>query len=376
MNDKKFINAKVSKSLRKLFGNPHLSHYELQRLNILSSMVSSILITGRSELSQMALGNSDRKQHASKVKQYKRLLLNENLSHQTHFLPFIEPLLKTLSASGELSFSIDGSVLGRGCMCLMFSVVYKGKAIPVVWQVYKAKKGHLPEDAHRSLLSMLGQLIPDGCQVFIMGDGEFDGCDWQADILENGWNYALRTGKNVRILQGEEIFKPHHIGVEPGGDCFFESIGFTQKEFRTNLLIWHGKGHKEPLYLVTNLNCPPLIKQLYRKRFKIEPFFRDQKSKGFHIQKSGLSDPRRLERLLIATCLAYILAVMGGLKASTSKLYGEITRKDGDFLSIFQLGYRFLLLLVDLREWRTFSWEHDFKLQKPTQYEIENCVPF
>ncbi len=212
-------------------------------------MVSSILITGRSELSQMALGNSNRKQHASKVKQYKRLLLNENLSHQTHFLPFIEPLLKTLSASGELSFSIDGSVLGRGCMCLMFSVVYKGKAIPVVWQVYKAKKGHLPEDAHRSLLSMLGQLIPDGCQVFIMGDGEFNGCDWQADILENGWNYALRTGKNVWILQGEEIFKPTISESSREGTAFLSPSGLPKRNFAPtfssgmekdirNLFIW------------------------------------------------------------------------------------------------------------------------------------------
>ena len=30
-------------------------------------------------------------------------------------------------------------------MVLMFSVIYKGKAIPIVWSVHKAKKGHLPQ---------------------------------------------------------------------------------------------------------------------------------------------------------------------------------------------------------------------------------------
>src|SRR3712207_7292680 len=38
---------------------------------------------------------------------------------------------------------------------------------------------------------------------------------------------------------------------------------------------------------------------LYRKRAHIETFFSDQKSRGFHLHKSHLSDPQRLSRLLI-----------------------------------------------------------------------------
>lgn len=115
-------------------------------------MVSSILIKGRSELSQMALANGERKQLASKVKQIKRWLLNEKTGYKEYYLSFIKPLLEVLAASGHLVFSIDGSVVGKGCMCLMFSVIYKNKAIPVVWRVYKAKKGHLSEKVHRDLL--------------------------------------------------------------------------------------------------------------------------------------------------------------------------------------------------------------------------------
>jgi len=48
---------------------------------------------------------------------------------------------------------------------------------------------------------------------------------------------------------------------------------------------------------------------LYQKRFRIETFFSDQKSRGFHIHKSHISDPRRLSRLLIAACVAYLWIV-------------------------------------------------------------------
>jgi hypothetical protein len=55
----------------------------------------------------------------------------------------------------------------------MFSVIYKGKAISVVWKMYHKKKGHLPEVTHRVLLKELSVLLPPNCRVIITGDEEF-----------------------------------------------------------------------------------------------------------------------------------------------------------------------------------------------------------
>ena len=52
--------------------------------------------------------------------------------------------------------------------------------------------------------------------------------------------------------------------------------------------------------------------RLYAKRFRIETFFSDQKSRGFHLHQSHLSDSMRLSRLLMAACLAYIWIVYLG----------------------------------------------------------------
>src|SRR5688500_20177535 len=59
-------------------------------------------------------------------------------------------------------------------------------------------------------------------------------------------------------------------------------------------------------YLVSNMSVAEEAIQYYKKRFRIETFFSDQKSRGFNIQKSHIEDPQRLSRLLIASCLAYI----------------------------------------------------------------------
>lgn len=365
MNDKKFIKGKIRKSLKSLLGTGYLNKHELHRLEVLSSMVSGILKSGRSEISQIALSsNEGRKKHTSQKKQFKRFIENRHFTYESHYMPFAKGILESLSQAGELVLIVDGSGGGRKCTVLMFSVLYKKKALPIVWHVHQGKKGHLPEQAHRDLLAAVAALVPAACKVTVLGDGEFDGCEWQADIVAQQWDYVLRTGGNLEVEEEQgDVFKLSWLGVDEQESFFVENVKFSQKRYGpVNVLMWHEKGYKDPILLVTNLGYPPHIQQFYKKRVKIEPFFRDQKSKGFHIQRSGLSHPERLEKLLIACCLAYIFCILGGIKATKSKFYSRIAEQQEQALSLFQLGLRFIRFLVDIRQWRAFSWKHDLAL--------------
>ena len=82
--------------------------------------------------------------------------------------------------------------------------------------------------------------------------------------------------------------------------------------------------------------------QLYGKRFRIETFFSDQKSRGCHLHKSHLSDQERLSRLLMAACLAYIWIVYLGAVCAKDGWMTVIHRGDRCDLSLFQLGLRLL----------------------------------
>ena len=86
--------------------------------------------------------------------------------------------------------------------------------------------------------------------------------------------------------------------------------------------------------------------RLYQKRFRIETFFSDQKSRSFHIHKSHLSDVQRLSRLLIAACLAYIWVVYLGALCEKEQWRAIIHRTRCD-LSLFQLGLRFLEYILN-----------------------------
>jgi hypothetical protein len=80
----------------------------------------------------------------------------------------------------------------------------------------------------------------------------------------------------------------------------------------------------------------------YQKRFRIETFFSDQKSRGFHIHKSHIADPQRLSRLLIAASLAYIWIIYWGTLCEKEGWLTIMHRKDRCDLRLFQLGLRTL----------------------------------
>ncbi len=82
--------------------------------------------------------------------------------------------------------------------------------------------------------------------------------------------------------------------------------------------------------------------QLYKKRAHIETFFSDQKSRGFNIHKSHLSEPTRLCRLLLASCLAYLWIVYLGVCATQEDWMQQLHRQDRCDLSLFRLGLRLL----------------------------------
>src|SRR5260370_40852776 len=90
---------------------------------------------------------------------------------------------------------MDGRGVGRGCCALMMHVIYKGRALPLVWRVRQCPKGHFPEDLHIALVELVRTLIPEGTKVVVLGDGECDGITLQKTMNEASWRNTCRTSK-------------------------------------------------------------------------------------------------------------------------------------------------------------------------------------
>jgi len=285
----------------------------------------------------------------SQVKRLYRWLKNETVSHEIFFLPFAQRILSAL-AHGTLVLLIDGTVVGRGCMALVIAVVYKQRALPIAWLVEKKRKGHFSEERHIELIQSVREMMPDGTHVVLLGDGEFDGVDLQSIVNHWNWDYVLRTSE-TNTLCWEDYWFPYKetlSHLKPGEVFVVPEALFTHRGYGPVMgLTWWRRGCDEPIHLVTNMQCSDTACRFYAKRFIIETCFSDEKGRGFNLQKSHLSDPERINRLLIAAFLAYYWIVSLGISAVKQRWRGLIHRKHRCDLSLFQLGLRLLNYLLE-----------------------------
>lgn len=320
-----------------------------RHLNVLAAMISGILGSQSTNLPDLSRRCSLEALPESRVKRFSRWLKDDAVEFETYFMPFACALIRFLAAHG-LVLVIDGSVVGRGCVALVVGVVYKKRALPLAWIVVRGKKGHFPEATHMELTQQVKELIPEGVEVTLLGDGEFDGIDLQALVSGWDWHYVIRTGKNITLYwEGEKFcFQDLADFILPGEKLSVPGAYFTEEQFGPlTAITWWRRGCKEPLFLITNIGSIEEACALYKRRFVIETFFSDQKSRGFYLNKSHLSKPERLSKLMIAACLATYWIVYLGVVARQNGWVKFIHRTHRCDLSLFQLGLRLLDYLVE-----------------------------
>lgn len=347
MSDKRRRFRAIRDALKKMY--PKEPKGNLARhLNTLAALISGIVGSQRTNFPAIAREVPDGTKRESRVKRFHRWVKNERIDFETYFMPYAETLLVSLSHR-PLVLVIDGSDAGRGCLALVLGVVYKQRALPIAWLVVKGSKGHLPEDLHVALVEQVQPMLPQGAQVIFLGDGEFDGTTLQATVEGFEWDYVCRTAKNTVLFEDGQRFTFAELGIEPGEPPLsLPDVTFTHEQYGpVHAIAWWRKGCKKPIYLVTNMVLAEEACYWYAKRYRIETFFSDQKSRGFHLHKSHLADPLRLARLMMAACLAYIWIIYVGALAHLEEWIGVIHRTDRCDLSLFRLGLELLEHFLD-----------------------------
>jgi hypothetical protein len=338
MTDRYKVYTKVKKTMEKLVKLHHPGH-----VVTLAMMITGIVMSKKAQLSEMSSEIPGKAKDKSCEMRLRRWVKHDKLEAEMIYLPFAQQVLKALSGT-ELVLVMDGSQAGRGCMVLMVSVLYKKRALPIAWLVYEGKKGHTTAKRHIAVLRKVLPLIPESAKVILLGDAEYDTTEMQVWLVENtDWRYVLRTSPQIYVTteQGEHTIAD--LPLKQSQVLFYPGAAFTKTgRTQVNLIGWWGQVYESPIYLITNLSCKYLVCKYYRKRYRIETFFSDQKSRGFHIHKSHLADPARLGRLLVAACLAYLWMILLGLQVIAEKKTTLIDRTDRADKSIFRLGLDWL----------------------------------
>ena len=209
-----------------------------QRLATLAALLSGIVASKSTQLPKVAATVPDGTKPESRVKRFARWVDNDMITAQRYFLPYADVLLMPLALQTLVSV-IDGSVVGRGCVALMLHVVYQGRALPLVWQVRKGKKGHFPEAMPIALVEQVQAWIPVGAAVVLLGDGEFDGTGLQHTLAEAGWSYVCRTGCHMTASWQGETLRLDTLGtcLKPGLLVACAEARFTEAAYGPIMII-------------------------------------------------------------------------------------------------------------------------------------------
>ena len=348
MTDRDKVYTKVKKTIKQMLKLDHQG-----QVVTLAMMITGIVMSRKAQLSMMSAEVPGKTKDQS-IEMRMRRWVKDDLDVEAVYMPFARQILEAL-AHLPLVLVMDGSQVGRGCMVLMVGVIYQKRALPIAWLVYKGKKGHASAERHIQALEKVIPLLPTGSPVILLGDAEYDTTEMLIWIEKNtSWQYVLRTSPQIYVKSDVSNQSIRDYPLKKGRLFYLKNVGFTQDATVTlNVIGWWGSGYEEPIFLITNMEIAYEACRYYRRRFRIETFFSDQKSRGFHIHKSHLAAPARLSRLLIAACLAYIWMITQGLRVIADGNLSLIDRTDRRDKSLFRLGL----------DWLKYALKHSIDFQ-------------
>jgi hypothetical protein len=315
----------------------------------LAMLITGILRSKKGQLDHIARAVWYAFRKPSLVDRFRRFVRNKNIVVEVEFNPFALLFLAALNQEQQILL-IDSTKIGGGCMCLMLSVYYKSRALPLVWLVYKGKKGHSGQETQLALFKTARELLPPDSQVIVLGDGEFDGSQLVQWFEQQAtWQYVCRADASTLIWYQEQWVALNQLPLVSGQGSFLTGVKFTQAHQvgPLNILVVWNEAKQVHWFFVTNFATQKEAQHWYRKRFTIETLFSDVKGRGFRIQQTRLKEPERVSRLILAAAMAYIFTVFWGVEAIISGDFRRLVRTDAFYHSLFQLGLIYLEHLLN-----------------------------
>jgi len=210
----------------------------------------------------------------------------------------------------------------RSFKCLVMAARIRGRAIPLLWAVYRYEDFyHSQNNIEYGILHAFRTMVPASVQVIILADRGFGRAEMARECQKLEFGYIIRIEPKVYIKGPGFSGRLTDLKIRLGQQIVLHNVLYRKdKPVRQHVAVFWQMGESKPWFLMTNIDKLPAKKltKVFGKRMSIEEYFRDTKSKrnGFALRLTLIKDSARLSRFLLILAFAYILLVMIGLYAS------------------------------------------------------------
>lgn len=317
---------------------------DIRHCKTLVWMVIGLICSACISLSSWADHTHGRAQQASsRVRRFARWLTNDKVDVNQVYAPVIQEALASWGAH-ILYLALDTSRLPGGYCLIRVSALYRGRAVPLVWQVLAHDSSSVAFEVYRPLLAQTSRLLPSGLKVVLLADRGF--CDTKLMSYlrdELSWHYRIRIKVSLCCFIQQTEVKLSRAPLAAGEARFWQEASLTAKRYGP-VAIALGRPYGSDLRWLV-VSSEPTSRQTfveYGLRFRIEEEFLDEKSGGFGVEDSRLQGAAALTRLCLILAVATLYLVAQGSEIVKQGRRREVDPHHQRGSSYLKLGWRYL----------------------------------
>jgi hypothetical protein len=292
----------------------HRNWLDVRHLKTLAWMMTGLIQSGKISLTAWVPYVHSRAVYAqSTVRRFMRWLNNSRVEVYSLYGPLIHQALGKWGRC-KLYLALDTSMLWNKFCLIRISVIYRGRAVPLVWKVLKHSSSSVAYEMYKDLLPRAAALLPLGCRVVFLADRGFADIDLMTGLKHLDWHYRIRIKGNFLIYRrGHRRCKVKRVPLASGQARFWHNVSITAQRFGpVHLALARPRGGTECWFVVSDEPTDLETFDEYGLRFDIEENFLDDKSNGFQLESSLLRSADVLSRLCLVLAITTLYLVSQG----------------------------------------------------------------
>lgn len=291
----------------------HQNWLDVRHLKTLAWMINGLILSGKINLNAWAIYVQSRAQYVqSVIRRFRRFLDNERIEVHPLYAPLLAQALKGWDQK-RVYVALDTSMLWNTYCLVRLSLIYRGRAVPIVWNVLEHSSASIAYEDYQALVDRAAQLFfPFGCQVIFLADRGFADTALMQHLRQLGWHFRIRIKESFWIYQpGKRPRKVNNIRLAAGHTAFWQKVQITkQRVGPLHLALGRTLQSQERWVVISDQPTSLETFQEFGLRFDIEENFLDDKSNGFQLEASLIRSAKALERLcfVLAVTTLYLIA--------------------------------------------------------------------
>jgi len=250
----------------------------------------------------------------STVRRFSRWLNNRRIKTDELYRPIIRSVLAQWAKS-TIYLALDTSMLWETYCHIRISVIYRGRAVPLVWKTIKHHSSSVAFDDYQDLLDEAAQLLPHGAHIIFLADRGFADTKLMQYLSETlAWHWRIRIKSSFYVYRrNRQAVKISHIQLKRGHARFWHKVYITEKQFGgVYLALANPHGSTESWLIVSDQPTNRSTFDDYGLRFDIEENFLDDKSGAFQLESSRFRSADVISRLVLVLAIATLFLVSQG----------------------------------------------------------------